>query len=171
MARSKLFTDPVELQKKIDSYFEFKKTDFDYKFDVVKSGIEAGKELQIKVQRPVFIHDFCVYCGILVGQFNYYKKQYEEKKDSIIEKIDNSEELTANEQCLVLLARVYDKISGEIITAGLTNRVDPGLAKVLTGLQDTVNIQQNISINALPVTISNNIIDLTDAEFTVLDKE
>ena len=185
MGKSKLFTDPVELQKKIDSYFEFKKTDFAYKYDVVKSGIEAGKELQIKVKNPPIVLEFASYLGVTSFTTNNYKNKCTEE---IKHKIDNvllSENLNINqlvlsyynygiereEMIFFLFARAHEQIQTDTIQGAMSGRYEATVAKIVAGLNDTVNIQQTISINALPVNISNNIIDLTDSDYKVIESD
>ena len=185
MGKSKLFTDPVELQKKIDSYFEFKKTDFAYKYDVVKSGAEAGKELQIKVKNPPIVLEFASYLGVTSFTTNNYKNKCTEE---IKHKIDNvllSENLNINqlvlsyynygiereEMIFFLFARAHEQIQTDTIQGAMSGRYEATVAKIVAGLNDTVNIQQTISINALPVNISNNIIDLTDSDYKVIESD
>ena len=170
MARTKLFTDPKDLEAKINNYFDKKKEDFTYKYDVVKSGIEAGKELKIKVHKPMHLIDLCVHLEITSNTLIRYINEFKDN-EAIIDKIIEGVELTNHEQILLILARAYERIHNELITNGLNGLNDPGLAKILTGLTDTINVNSNVSIQALPVNISNNIIDLTDMDFEVLENK
>lgn len=165
MKPSYIFTDPVLLKKKIADYFEFKKNDFDYKYDVVKSGIEAGKELVIKVPRPCNVVDLAIYLGVTSATFNRYYRLYKDNEDRINNLIvsDGGDSgLCDNDQCLLILSRAYDAVMNELVIKGLNGTVDSNLAKSLAGIRDTIDINNTITVHALPTTISNNIIDLTD---------
>jgi hypothetical protein len=175
MAKKKILNSPEELSKKIDSYFDFKKTDFAYKFDVVKSGIEAGKELQIKVSKPMHVVELAVYLGITSATFNRYYKLYKEREEEIttalIGSSNDSDVLSVENQCLLHLARAYDRIMSHIVTGGMNGTIDAGIAKTLAGIQDTININSHVTVNALPINIGTKAIDLTEFEYQVLENE
>ena len=166
MKPSYIFTDPVLLKKKIADYFEFKKNDFDLKYDVVKSGIEAGKELTIKVPRHPNIVDLSIFLGVTSTTFNRYYRKYKDSEDRInglvVDSGGDLSVLCDDDLCLYYLARAYDRIMNHIATGGMNGTIEPGLAKIMTGLRDTVDVNTTVTVQALPTTISNNIIDLTD---------
>lgn len=166
MGRKMIFDDPKIVEDKIKNYFDKRKTEFNYKYDVVKSGQNAGDELKIKVAKPPTIKSLCSHIGCSEQTFKNYCKLYTEK----INDIDVLEdcELPKDYQIYRLFARAYDRILDDIQVGGLSGVYDPGLAKTMTGLTDTLTIDNKVTVNTLPIHVGNNIIDLTDSEYSVL---
>ena len=73
---------PEQLQKKIDEYFEWVDKNPFYKYDVVKTGVDAGKELKIKVPRPYSIQGIIYFLNI--NTQTWYNWNSEDQKDAKI---------------------------------------------------------------------------------------
>jgi len=77
---------PEEFEKKIDSYFQWVNENPFYKYDVVKTGQDAGKELKIKVERMPSVQSLCSHLNITYQTFfNYLKPETEQKNKKIFD--------------------------------------------------------------------------------------
>lgn len=142
------------LQQKYIEYIEYMADKYDVKVDYIKSGERAGELIEIKLPKIKSIQGFCNYAKIENTTFYDYCN-----KDS--ENIDTE------------LYNIATHIRMELLeyraSLGLNNIINPNLLMAIDGIKQVVDVQQNISINSLPVHINNSIIDLTSAEYTVIN--
>ncbi len=77
---------PEQLQKKIDSYFEHTKNNPFKKYDVVKTGKDAGRELEIKIPRMPSVQGLCAFLEIDYQTFyNWLKPEIEQKNKQLFD--------------------------------------------------------------------------------------
>lgn len=143
-----------ELKQKYSEYKEYMKTQFDYKYDVIKSGDRAGEQIEIKIPKVKSVETFCLFIGVTAKTFYNWLNAESENIDS---------------ELLHFITYMHEELKEERKSAGLNGAIDSRLLAKIDGYRDTVDINQQISVNALPVHIGNNIIDLTDSEFEVVN--
>lgn len=71
---------PDELQKKINAYFDWCDQNPFIKYDCVKTGQDAGKELQIKIPRPYTIQG--IVCHLEIDRQTWYNWCDESQKNT-----------------------------------------------------------------------------------------
>ena len=81
MARPYKYT-PEQLQKKIDEYFDWAENNPLYKYDVVKTGVDAGKELKIKIARPYTVQALVWFLNI--DSQTWYNLTSEDQKNEAL---------------------------------------------------------------------------------------
>ena len=74
-----------------------------------------------------------------------------------------------DKELIQLFTHVQDIIRDNQISGAILNEYNANIVSRINGLNDTIDIQQNVSINPLPVHINNSVIDLTSAEYTVIN--
>lgn len=70
--RAKAFATPMDLWEAFSEYVQWAKNNPLFKHDVIKSGEDAGKVINIPADRPFTVDDFCLYVGISDRTFRNY---------------------------------------------------------------------------------------------------
>ena len=118
---------PEELQKKINQYFQWVNENPFYKYDVVKTGQDAGKELKIKVERMPSVQSLCSHLNITYQTFfNYLKPETEQK----------------NKQIFDIAIRAKVKIESAQIDGAGTGLYQPMIVSRLNHLKDEQEVTQ-----------------------------
>lgn len=124
----------------------FEKTIYDQKI---------GEQKTIKLKKPLTIQSFILYAGI--------------SRQTYLDIKNDSEHKVYDKQLVDMFMRIHEYIQDNQIAGAILNEYNAQIVSRINGLTDTVNVNNNISINALPVNIGNNVIDLTDSEFEVIN--
>ena len=99
--------------------------------ELLKAGIEAGKQKELKIKKPITVQGFCVFASITTQTFYNYCNE-DVQKD--IEMFD-------------ICTRIHDYIKGSLIDNSLVGRINPMLASRLAGINETVNVNADINSN------------------------
>lgn len=75
--RELIYDSPAHLLDEAYKYFDWCQKKPFYKREVLKGGIQAGKVIEVAIDRPYTIEGLCVYVGISVKTFY----NYEERED------------------------------------------------------------------------------------------
>jgi len=77
---------PKEVETKINQYFQHLKNNPFKKYDVVKTGKDAGKELEIKIDRMPSVQGLCSFLDIDYQTFfNWLKPEIEQKNAELFD--------------------------------------------------------------------------------------
>lgn len=77
---------PEQLQKKVNGYFQQLQSNPFKRYDVVKTGKDAGKELEIKIPRMPSVQGLCAFLDIDYQTFyNWLKPETEQKNKQIFD--------------------------------------------------------------------------------------
>ena len=120
ITRPHLFT-PQQLQSKVDNYFNEIENSFVYRYDVVKTGQDAGKELKIKI--PVTPSKIGIVDFLNIDRATWFNWGNDTEKDKEIFNIVTR----ANQK--------IETIQQKMVNAGLAN---PMIIARLQGLSDKV---------------------------------
>ena len=150
---------PEQLEQKVIEYKEWAKNQV---FEKVIFDPKSGEQKTIELKCPLTIQQFCLYVGMSYRMFKYYLN-----KDFTSVANEYSNEI--NEQLCTILTHVHEYIQNSQLSGAILNEYNANIVSRINGLNDTIYIQQNVSINPLPVHINNSIIDLTSAEYTVIN--
>lgn len=114
---------PEQFQKKINEYFQHLKDNPFKKYDVVKTGQDAGKQLEIKIDRMPSVQGLCSFLEIDYQTFfNYLKPEFEQK----------------NKQIFDIAARAKVKIESAQIEGAGAGLYQPMIVSRLNHLKDEV---------------------------------
>jgi hypothetical protein len=126
MARPFKFT-PEELQKKVDSYFRSIEDETLIKYDIVKTGVNAGMDLPIKVKKMPSIQGLCVHIGVSFQEF--YKWV-------------NSDLVANNDELFEIAKRATEKIQAMQIEGAGAGLYQPVIVSRLNSLKDVQEVTQ-----------------------------
>ncbi len=143
-----------QLQQKYVDYLEFMTKQFDIKMDYVKSGERAGELIEIKLPKIKSIEGFCLFAKIDYQTFYNYC---------------NAESVNIDIALFDIATHIRRELLEYRKSLGLNNIINPNLLMAIDGIKQVVDIQQNVTINALPLNIDNAIIDLTNDDYTILN--
>jgi hypothetical protein len=138
-----------------EQYKEWLLTQYVCKPDMIKSGERAGEQINIKIPKPQTIQSFVLFIG--TNKQTFYDMLYNE----------NGIYPTALTDCIT---QVHDYIQDYQVSGAIVGMFNPAIVMAMNGIQNTVNVNSNVSVQALPSAIKNSVIDLTDAEFDVLNE-
>ena len=143
-----------QLMDKYINYLEYMKTQFDIKMDFIRSGERAGEPIEIKLPKIKSIEGFCLFAKIDVQTFYNYC---------------NKDSNNIDEQLFETVTYIRRELLEYRKSLGLNNIINPNLLMAIDGIKQVVDIQQNVTVNALPLNIDNSIIDLTNDDYTILN--
>lgn len=143
-----------QLQQKYIEYIEFMKDKFDIKVDYIKSGERAGELIEIKLPKIKSIEGFCLFAKIDVQTFYNYC---------------NKESINIDEQLFESVTYIRRELLEYRKSLGLNNIINPNLLMAIDGIKQTIDINHNEAPNSLPLHINNNVIDLTESDYTILN--
>ena len=138
--------------EQIDNYFkkwvtEFLPTQYYIKSELIKSGERAGEQADIKIAKPPTVQGFCLF--IDCNKQTFYDLMNKES-GNVDSKLSDS------------ITRVHDYIQDYQVGGAINGLYNPMLVARINGIRETIDVNNAVTVQALPTTISNNIIDLTD---------
>ena len=150
-----------QLLIEFNKYIEYRKSQFDIKYDCIRSGERAGETIEIKIPKVPSVASFCHFIGITEKTFWNWL----------------NDEVNISDELLQLTIRIREEIKDIQLSGAMNGIYNPLIASRLNGLNDTVNVQVseqpvvNINLNALtgPSNRSINENNIEDIEFTELD--
>jgi hypothetical protein len=150
----------VQLNEIVDNYLKFVPTqkfikkEYNQKLDIVKD---------IELNKPPTVMQFCLFAAMSRETYYYYlNKEFDNVK--------NTEQYKLQCKLSDTITRVNEFIKEYQIAGAMLNELNPMLVARINGINEQININQNTTIQALPVSQANNIIDLTDMDFTILNE-
>ena len=142
-----------EIIIKYEQYITNRKNEYDIRYDCIKSGERAGETIEIKIPKPPTIASFCHFIGITEKTFFNW---INEASDNIDPKL------------FKFVTRIQEAIKDKQLSGALNGIYNPMITCRINGISEQINVNSNVSVQALPSALKNNVIDLTDAEFDVL---
>jgi len=149
-----------ELLTQFNKYIEYRKTQFDIKYDCIRSGERAGETIEIKIPKVPSVASFCHFIGITEKTFwNWI-----------------NDEVNISDELLQLTIRIREEIKDIQLSGAMNGIYNPLIASRINGLNDTVNVQVteqpvvNINLNALTGNTNKQLNEnnIEDIEFTEL---
>ena len=130
----KCFSTPGEWLNAVNSYFDWCDNNPWMKNEALKSGVDAGKIIQIPTQRPYLIEGLCNYLGISLQTFYNYESKDEYKEYFEISKY------------------ARNRIVNQNLEGGYVGAFDSGLVARKLGLIDKKEVEANttLKIQELP---------------------
>ena len=150
-----------ELTYKFSEYLEYRATQFDIKYDCIRSGERAGETIEIKIPRVPTIATFCHFIGITEKTFYNWLNEVVDINDDLLQLVD----------------RIREEIRDIHLSGAMNGIYNPLIVSRINNLNDTVNVQVNeqpvvnININALTgrTNAALNENNIQDVEFEVMD--
>ena len=128
------------------------KKEYNQKLDIVRD---------VELKRPPTVNQFCIFAKITREMFYYYlNKEYSNE--------NNVEQYEQQQQISYIITRVNEYIKEYQISGAILNELNPMLVARINGISEQINVNSNVSVQALPSALKNSVIDLTDAEFDIL---
>ena len=124
-------------------------------FEKVIFDPKSGEQKTIQLKKPLTIQSFILYANIT--------------RQTYLDILNDKEYKIYEAELVDMFTRIHEYIQDNQIAGAILNEYNANIVSRINGLNDTIDIQQNISINPLPVHINNSIIDLTSAEYTVIN--
>ena len=145
--------------EQIDNYFkkwvtEFLPTQYYIKSELIKSGERAGEQADIKIAKPPTVQGFCLF--IDCNKQTFYD-------------LMNKESGNVNSKLSDSITRVHDYIQDYQVGGAINGLYNPMLVARINGIRETIDVNNAVTVQALPTTISNNIIDLTDYNLNLIE--
>lgn len=129
------------------------------KFNKVIYDQKTSEQKTIELIKPLTIYDFCLTTGM----------DYRTYMDILNSDID-SDNCKHEKQLIQIITRVHELIKDNQLTGAILNEYNATIVSRMNGLNDTLNIQSNVTLNSLPLHLDNNVIDLTSAEYTIINE-
>jgi hypothetical protein len=142
-----------ELMQLFIEYKEFRNKQYDIRYELIKSGEKAGTTAEIKIPKVPTIASFCHYINTTEKTFNNWLNEVSEEID---------------DDLLQFITYVREEIKDLQYSGAVNGIYNSMIVARMNGITEQVHINQNININAIPVHLSNTIIDLTDKEYQIL---
>ena len=114
--------------------------------ELIKSGEQAGKVINVEIQSPPDQISFCLFCDI--DKQTFYNYCSEESKEN-------------NKQLFDIATRVKDWISSKQIRGAISNQYNSAIVARLTGLSDNVNVNHSGESQSVNINIDGSKLDLT----------
>lgn len=147
-----------ELLIEFNKYIEYRKSQFDIKYDCIRSGERAGETIEIKIPKVPSIASFCHFIGITEKTFWNWV----------------NDEVNVSDELLQLTIRIREEIKDIQLSGAMNGVYNPLIASRINGLNDTVNVQVteqpvvNINLNALT---GNNVKSINENNIQDIDFE
>jgi len=145
-----------QIAKAYNDYCVFMSTQYDIKIDFIKSGERAGEPIEIKLPKIKSIEGFCLFIDMNPKTFYNYL---------------NAESSNIDDALLHTITRIRTELMEIRKSLALNNIINPQFLMAIDGYKQNVELNQNVTVNALPVQIANSVIDLTDFEYKILENE
>ena len=145
--------------EQIDNYFkkwvtEFLPTQYYIKSELIKSGERAGEQANIKIAKPPTVQGFCLFIDCDKGT---------------LYNIVSGDSSNIDPELINAVARVHDYIQDYQVGGAINGLYNPMLVARINGIRETIDVNNAVTVHALPTTISNNIIDLTDYNLNLIE--
>ncbi|MCL1933964.1 MAG: DNA-packaging protein [Candidatus Azobacteroides sp.] len=141
--RELIFSSPEELLEKCYPYFEWCDKNPWIKKDVIRSGVEVGKLIDIPTQRPYTIEGLCVHIGINRRSFDEYN---------------------AREDFFPVTTHVREIIEANQLEGAVVGAYNHNIIARKLGLTEKVDVTGEINANFLLSPMENKTIKLTFAD-------
>ena len=127
-----------------------------YKPEMIKSGERCGEIVNVPTFAIPEKSEFCLFIDVARSTFDNWL----------------SDECAENNPQLSYIAtRINEYIRSYQTKSGISGLANPMLVARINGITETVNVNNNVQVQALPVATANNIIDLTDLDYEILDNK
>lgn len=149
---------PAELENKVS---EYKQWAANQTFEKVVFNPKTGEQTSIFLKCPLTIQQFCLYIGISYKTFKqYFNCDYGEGI--------NEYSIEISEQISTIFAHVHEYIQQNQFAGAILNEYNGNIVARINGLNDTINVDQQVNVVHSPVSVSNKIIDLTSEDYNIL---
>jgi hypothetical protein len=145
-----------EMQQKYIDYCNWISTQYDTKYDFIKSGERAGETIAINYPKVKSIQSFCHYIGVT---YRAFKKWYD------------GERVNASDDFVHIITRIYEDLIEDRASKALNGVINASFLMAIDNYKQNVEVNQNVTVNALPINIGTKAIDLTELEYQVLENE
>ena len=122
--------------------------------EMIKSGERCGEIVNVPTFAIPEKGEFCLFIDVARSTFDSWLS---------VECLQN------NEQLHYIATRVNDYIQSYQTKSGIVGLANPMLVARINNITETLNVQSNLTLNSLPLHINNNIIDLTESDYTILN--
>jgi len=141
--RPMLYTTPELWKKAVDSYFAWCDVNPIMRNEALKSGVDAGRIIQIPIERPYLIEGLCDFLDISVDTFRNYEKG------------------NGYEDFFLVSAYARNRIYSQNLTFGYTGAFDAGLVARKLGIADKqeMKAEVNAKMQELPSDKIDSLID------------
>jgi hypothetical protein len=117
---------------------------------------KLNEQFNVKIKKPPTIQSFCLFVDITTKTFyNLFNEV--------------SEDIDYN--LLHIITRIKEYIASEQIAGASVGTLNAQIIARINNLSDTVQVNQNVTVNALPINIGAKAIDLTELEYQVIENE
>lgn len=130
--RNPIYSEPTELQKKVDEYFRLMDNEYWIKEDFIKSGPDAGKIIEIRTKTPYTIGGLCEHLGVHPKYFDDY-----------IETLENMDDKEKAKDLSEIVSRTLEKIDRQKIEGAMVGAYNPLITARILGLKDKQDITTN----------------------------
>jgi len=137
------YASAKEWKTAIESYFTWCDNNPIQKNEALKSGIDAGRIIQIPTQRPYLIEGLCDFLNISVQTFHNY-----EKKEGYEDFFEAS-------------TWARNKVFSQNLTFGYTGAFDAGLVARKLGIADKQEVKNNIEGGTLSINVGGTELNLS----------
>jgi hypothetical protein len=145
-----------EIKEKYIQYCNWMSTQYDTKYDFIKSGERAGETIAINYPKVKSIQSFCHYIGVTYRTFNHWY---------------TGERVGMTNELLHVITCIYEDLIEDRASKALNGVINASFLMAIDNYKQNVEVNQNVTVNALPINIGTKAIDLTELEYQVLENE
>jgi len=150
---------PEKLVIKVNEYKEWAQNQT---FEKRMLNPKTGEQTSVYLKCPLTIQQFCLYIGVSYKTFKYY---FNAEFDNEL----NETSIKINNELRTIFAHVHEYIQQNQISGAILNEYNGNIVSRINGLTETVHVDTNVTLNSLPLHIGNQVIDLTSADYTVIN--
>ena len=136
----------------VDNWIEYAKNQV---FEKVIFDPKSGEQKTIQLKKPLTIQSFILYANIT--------------RQTYLDILNDKEYKVYEAELVDMFTRIHEYIQDNQIAGAILNEYNAQIVSRINGLSDTLNVQNNVTVNALPLNIDNAIIDLTNDDYTILN--
>ena len=140
--RDKIFKDPKILLEACYEYFRFNKKDPIYISEVVKSGPQAGRIINVPITKPLSMRGLCIFLGVNTTYFNDFEAALN----------INEKEIDADYSKVI--KHIRETIEHQMLTGASVGTYKENIIARLVGLTDkseqkvtATNINTNVTVS------------------------
>lgn len=119
-----------ELKQKFAEYKEFRATQYDIRYDCIKSGEKAGQTIEIKLPKPLTIISFCLFIGTTEKTFFNWLNEESENIDK---------------ELLQFITQVRDEIKDFQLSGASNGIYNQQIVARMNGLSETIKTENTNS--------------------------
>lgn len=138
--RNKIFADPKTLLDAAYEYFRFNKKDPIYISEVIKSGPNAGKIVNVPTTKPLSLKGLCIFLGVNTKYFNDFEDALKPGNPDKPLDADFSE----------IIRHIKEVIEHQMTTGAAVGTYKENLIARMIGLSDKSNIDLTTKGKELP---------------------